>query len=417
MTSDFPVHIEKDAAASLIHYCESNNLDRFTLVADQNTYPALGQALEDALTGRGFDLKTIMLTGEEVTPDERYIVQVLVQAGREDRVYLAVGSGTITDIVRFVSHRTKTPFISMPTAPSVDGFTSIGASLVIGRMKQTVYCQPPMAVFADLDTLCAAPRPMIAAGFGDVLGKYTAAADWKLAHLLWDDRYSDPIAQRAWKALQNCVHHTEEISRASAEGIRSLMEALIETGLCMLDFNDSRPASGAEHYVSHYWEMKLLQENRAAILHGAKVGVACILVARLYEKLRQLTREQAIESLRKTPMPDREQEIQRIREIYGPIADKVVAEQAPYLDMPKDAYDRLKQKVIDRWAEIQEIAAIVPPSQELVDLLREVGGAVDAQSLGLGDEETALAMEYSHYVRNRFTVVKLNRLLGLSLQA
>jgi glycerol-1-phosphate dehydrogenase [NAD(P)+] len=413
VATNLPVYIEKDIMPTLVHYCESNHMDQFALVADENTYSASGEAVEEALTRHGFDVQTIILTGEEIIADEYYIMQVLVRADQEDRVYLAVGSGTITDIVRFVSHRTKTSFLSVPTAPSVDGFTSRGAPLVIGRFKQTVYTQSPLAVFADLNTLCAAPRPMIAAGFGDMLGKYTALADWKLGHLLWDEPYSDSIAQRAWNALQKCVGHAREIGGALPEGIHSLLEGLIESGLCMLDFGQSHPASGAEHYLSHYWELKLLRENRPAILHGAKVGIACVLVARFYEKIRQLSREQATELLKAASMPDREQEVQRIRSAYGAIAERVIAEQAPYLDISEDAYGLLKQKVIDHWGEIQEIAANVPTSEELADLLRQVHGPTDAGMIGLNEEEVALAIEYSHYLRHRFTVIKLSRILGI----
>jgi glycerol-1-phosphate dehydrogenase [NAD(P)+] len=415
VATDLPVYIEKDIMPTLIHYCESNHMDRFTLVADENTYSTLGKAVDEALTKRGFDVRPIILAGEEIIADEYYIMQVLLRVDQEDRVYLAVGSGTITDIVRFASHRTKTSFLAVPTAPSVDGFTSRGAPLVIGRFKQTVYTQSPLAVFADLNTLCAAPRPMIAAGFGDMLGKYTALADWKLGHLLWDEPYSDRIAQRAWNALQKCVHHARQIGSASPEGIHSLLEGLIESGLCMLDFGKSHPASGAEHYLSHYWELKLLQENRPAILHGAKVGIACILVAGFYEKVRQLTREQAMELLKTTSMPDREREVQRIRSVYGAIAARVIAEQAPFLDMSEDAYSLLKQKVIDHWGEIQEIAANVPTSGELVDLLRQVDGPTDARMIGLDEEEVALAIEYAHYLRDRFTVIKLSRIFGVHL--
>jgi glycerol-1-phosphate dehydrogenase [NAD(P)+] len=412
--TELPIYTEQNAIPSLIRYCESNGLDQFMLVADQNTYAALGKAVEEALTSRGFDVKTVVLTGEEIVTNEHYVVRVLVHADREDRVYLAVGSGTITDIVRFSSHRTKASFISLPTAASVDGFTSVGAPMVIGGLKQTVYAHPPIAIFADLNTLCAAPRPMIAAGFGDIVGKYTALADWKLGRLLWDEPYSDEIVQRVWDALQNCVDRVEEIGSASAEGIRSLMDGLAESGLCMVDFGNSRPASGAEHYLSHYWEMKLLQENRPAILHGAKVGVGCILVAKFYDKVKGLTREQATETLKTATMPDREGEIQRIREVFGPIADTLVAEQAPFLDMTEEAYGLLKQKIIDRWDEVQDIAATVPASQELVDLLRKVDGPVDTKTLGLNDEEVALGLKYSHYVRNRFTVIKLCHILGVS---
>jgi len=411
--TDLPILIEKDAVSSLVHYCESQGIDQLALVADQNTYPVLGKAVEEALTGRGFDVHTTVLRGEEIIADEHYIMQVLVGADTKDRVYLAVGSGTITDIVRFVSHRTKTSFISVPTAPSVDGFTSSGAPLVIDRLKQTVYTQAPRAVFADLDVLCAAPKPMIAAGFGDLLGKYTSLADWKLGHMLWDEPYSETIAQRVWKSLHACVVSAEGIGSTSAEGIRSLMDGLIESGLCMLDFGLTHPASGAEHYLSHYLEMKLLQENRPAILHGAKVGVACVLVAELYDRIRQLTREEVATLLKAASLPDREREIERIRKAYGVIADKVVEGQAPFLDMSEADYGLLKQKILDHWPQVQEIAASVPTPQELVELLRKVGGAVDTRSLGLSDEEVALGWEYTHYYRNRFSVMKLRHILGI----
>jgi len=413
LETNLPIYIGKDAIPNLIQYCENQHLGRFTLVADQNTYPVLGKAVEDAFRAHGFDVNTVILSGQEIIADEHTIMQVLVRASKEERVYLAVGSGTITDIVRFVSHRARTSFISVPTAPSVDGFTSPGAPLVIARLKQTIPAQPPAAVFADLATLSAAPHPLIAAGFGDMLGKYTSLADWKLGQLLWGEPHSEHVAQRTRQALQVCVDHAQEIGKASEEGIHGLMNGLLESGLCMLEFGNSRPAAGAEHYLSHYLEMKLLRENRPAILHGAKVGVACILVARYYEQIRLLTRQQIAERLKAAALPDRAQEIQRIKAGYGPIAEQIVAEQAPFLEMSQHSYGLLKQRIIDHWADILEIASTVPTSQELVDLTRKVGGPVNAKMIGLGEDEMALGLEYSHYLRNRFTILKLSRIVDI----
>lgn len=413
MDIHIPVYIGVEAIDSLMQYCAAHQLNQFALVADDNTYPVLGRQVEAALKDRGWDVNTIVLRGQEIIADEQYCMQVLLRADRANRTYLAVGSGTITDVTRFVSHRTKSAFISIPTAPSVDGYTSPSASMVIGRLKQTVVAQPPIAIFADLATLCAAPRALIAAGFGDMLGKYTALADWKLGHLLWDEPYSEPVAQRVQRALQGCVDHAEAIGQSGEAGIRGLMDGLLDSGRCMLEFGNSRPAAGAEHYVSHYLEMKLLWENRPAILHGAKVGLATILVAKRYEQLRQLTQQQALDRLKLSTQPDRQSEIQYIRSVYGPIADQVVAEQSPFLDMPADAYDQLKQQIIEHWTDIQDIAARVPEAQVLSSLLREVGGAREPDALGLSDAEVALALDCSHYFRNRFTIFKLNRILGI----
>jgi glycerol-1-phosphate dehydrogenase [NAD(P)+] len=408
------IYIGREAIAELVRYCQDRQLKHLALVADGNTYPVLGKSVEQALVQHGCDVKTTVLTGQEVIADEHYIVRVLLDADRTERVYIAVGSGTITDIVRIVSHRSRTSFISVPTAPSVDGFTSANASLVIGRLKQTVSAQLPAAILSDLPTLCAAPRPMIASGFGDMLGKYTSLADWKLGSLLWNEPYDEQVAQRTRRALQGCVDHAGEIGAASEQGIRYLMEGLLESGLCMAAAGSSRPAAGAEHYISHVLELKLLRENRPAILHGAKVAVACLLVAGYYEKVRKLTKQEVETRLAKSRLPDREQETKRIQAAYGPIADQVMKQQAPFLEMTEQSYDLLKFKIIEHWEGILEIASSVPAPGDLAALLRQVGGAAGGRELGLSDEEVAAALDYSHYFRNRFTVLKLGRIIGLS---
>ena len=184
--TDIPFYIGEDVVEPLLQFCKERGLTDFMLVADGNTFPVLGQKVQAALQGRGLNVKSVVFSEPEVIPDEDFIFQVLLRADQVARTYLAVGSGTLTDITRMVSHRTRCQFISLPTAPSVDGFTSPSASLAVRRIKTTVIAQPPMAVFADLGTLAAAPQAMIAAGYGDILGKAIALADWQLGHLLWD---------------------------------------------------------------------------------------------------------------------------------------------------------------------------------------------------------------------------------------
>lgn len=413
MTNHIPFVSEPDVIPSLIGYLADNDMRHLHLVADKNTYAALGQAVEEALKAADFDLITTILQGKEVVTDAHYAFQVLLDADRVERVYLAVGSGTITDITRVVSHRTRTVFVSLPSAPSVDGFTSPGAPTVVDGLKVTVYAHPPVAVFGDLNTLCAAPRPMIAAGFGDILGKYTSLADWKLDRLFWDSPYDEAIAQRTRVALEDVARRTEEIGQATPAGIHSLMEALIESGLCMVDFGLSHPASGSEHYLSHFWETMLLQQGRPAILHGAKVGVGCIMIARFYQQIRQLNRQKAAELLAKSQRPDPKRDEETIRSAYGPIADKIIAEQSQFLNMTEEDFAALKQQILDNWDKVQAISATVPSPQHLAGLLATVGGPVDTAGLGLSDAERDLALKASHFFRNRFTVVKLCRVLGL----
>jgi glycerol-1-phosphate dehydrogenase [NAD(P)+] len=411
--TDIQFYLGQDAVSHLIQYCETNHHDSFLLVADRNTYPVLGQAVESALRSHGWDLKSVVFDAPEVVPDEEFIVQVLMEADAVERTYLAVGSGTITDITRFASHRTRRPFISLPTAPSVDGFTSPSASLVIGSIKQTVMAQPPLAVIADLATLAAAPQKMIAAGFGDILGKAIALADWQISHLVWDSTMDVGIIARVRKTLGECMDAAGEIGRATPEGVQKLMFSLFDSGMCMLDFGNSRPAAGAEHYMSHFLEMKLIREKRPAVLHGAKVGLCTIYAAELYSRLRAVDRETAARRFQVTPKPDREADIERIHTVYGSIADKLVIEQEPYLNITPNAYTRLQEHILERWDQIQAVAAEVPTPQVLCRLLQQAGGATTPAALGLSDEEVDQAVIHSHLFRRRFTICKLGRMLRL----
>jgi len=408
-----PLYLEDDAVASLVQYCTAEGLSRFLLVADVNTYPVLGQKVEAALKGRGWDLRSVVYSEAEVVPDEEFIFQALLVADNVERTYLAVGSGTLTDITRIVSHRTRCRFISVPTAPSVDGFTSPSASLVVRRIKKTVMAQPPMAVFADLPTLAAAPQAMIAAGYGDILGKAIALADWRLGHLLWDEPYNAEIAARVRATLEACIAATDEIGQASPEGIRKLMFSLVDSGQCMLDFGNSRPAAGCEHYMSHFLEMKLLREGRPAVLHGAKVGMCSLPAAEQYAHLRQMDRAQAVARLAAAARPERSADLERIRQAFGTIAESLFIEQAPFLDMTVVEFDRLKQRILEHWDEVQSLAAQVPAPEKLADLLSRAGGATRPAELGLSDEEVQQALTESHFLRNRFTICKLGRILGL----
>lgn len=415
MRPDLPVFIGPDALIELVRFCRDRHLTRFALIADANTFAALGKRVQDLLRGESWDIRTVLLEGDDIGADARSVYQVLLGLDKTPRVFLAVGTGTITDVTRFVSHRSNADFISLPTAPSVDGFTSIGAPMIIDGVKITVPCQGPMGVFADLPTLCAAPRPMLAAGVGDMLAKLTSISDWELGHLLWDEPFDAAIAARSRKAANDCAAHLSGIAAAEPESVAVLMTGLIESGFCMLDFGETRPASGYEHHLSHYWEMKLLAEGRRSVLHGAKVGIGVLISARLYDRLRNLTRAEAETRLAAAILPAKADEIAHIRAAYAsPMAAQVIAIQSPFLDLPPTAFAALKQRVLDHWDDLQRIASAVPPAETIAGWLRQAGGAASGEELGLGAEEIAVGAAAGHYYRNRFTIKKLARLLAFT---
>lgn len=411
------VVVGPDAVDRLVQFCRKLPHSRLTLVSDDNTYRVLGGRVEDALRGAGLDVLSIVLHGDEVAADEKRLVEVLVQAPAVPQTFIAVGSGTLTDIARYVSFRTGNDFISVPTAASVDGFLSVGAPLIVGGLKETFEAQGPAAVFADLPTLMAAPRELTAAGFGDIIGKATSLADWELGGLLWDEPYVPEIAARTRAALDLCIEQVDAIRDAAEPGLRSLFDALIESGACMLDLGNSRPASGSEHHCSHYWEMLLLRDNRPAILHGAKVGYAAMLVAQLYAYVRTLSQDDVARLLDAAPVLGPEEQVAEIRAAYGSAADGIIRLQKRFLDLTSEDTTALGGRILEAWPAIQEIAASVPPAVEIKRLLDHVGAPTDWYTLGLDVDQVQPGLLYGHYLRDRFTVLKLFRMLGLDVRS
>jgi glycerol-1-phosphate dehydrogenase [NAD(P)+] len=211
-----PVKIEievvEDAPARLLDYCRERGRKALHLVADEHTMEALGASLERSVRAASLDLRSTVFGTEPLVAGAESVFRLLLDLDeREDRLLIAVGSGTITDIVRFVAHRSGRDFVSIPTAPSVDAYASVVAPLVVAGVKRTVAAKPPLAIFADLGVLRAAPRPMIAAGFGDMICKFTAVADWRLSALLWAEGYDESIAERSLASVRKCVDVAEGI--------------------------------------------------------------------------------------------------------------------------------------------------------------------------------------------------------------
>jgi glycerol-1-phosphate dehydrogenase [NAD(P)+] len=406
--------IGHDVIPGLLAYLRELDFHNLVLVSDQNQYAALGAKVEKALLEAGFALDNIILTGDQVEANEKYIVQTLLPSREIEQLYIAVGSGTVTDIVRFVSYRAKSYFISLPTAPSVDGFASNGSSMTILNYKQTINSRPPLAIFADLETLIHAPEALIGSGFGDMFGKFTALADWKLAHLVNGDPYDQQIADRSRKARDHVVLQSKSLSTDRENSIKAVMEALIEEGLCMLDFGNSRPASGSEHQFSHYWEMMLHRQGRPAVFHGSKVGLASIWISKYYQLILGISKDKAWKMLGSTPQFDPEVEIQKIKDGYGElIAPSIIKTQEAHLAMTPANYSSLRDRIIEKWDDIQALAREVPGPDSLTELLLGVGGATQPADIGLTDADIRHAMDYAQYVRKAFTILNICQMLGI----
>ncbi|XID91255.1 sn-glycerol-1-phosphate dehydrogenase [Paenibacillaceae bacterium WGS1546] len=360
MNFNGPVVIESGALREVAPYLKERGYRRIAIVTDERAREAAGASLEADVSAAGIGVRTTVVEPDrqgDVIADEASLIQLILDLRREEaEVVVAAGSGTLHDIARFSAYAVGIPFVSAPTAPSVDGFNSVGAPLILRGEKKTIGAIGPSAIFADLDVLARAPDAMIAAGFGDMLGKFTSLFDWKYGSLTAGEPFSREVYVRTDAALRLCVDNVEEIGARSAKGIEILMRALIESGFAMLQFGQSHPASGAEHHLSHYWEMELLRLGRKQVLHGAKVGIACAIVSDHYRGL--LEREPSL-------FPETHRQA---------LADAIRG---------------------------------IPDGDGIRKLLARVGGPTAPEELGIGSELAERSLREAHRIRpNRFTLLK-----------
>ncbi|MGM7719988.1 sn-glycerol-1-phosphate dehydrogenase [Metabacillus sp. Hm71] len=366
--------ISKNALDEAVAYLQKKSFKKAAIIADQTTYDIAGKRLSALIEEEKINYEVVIIQPNEqndVVADEAALIEAMLGISQDAEVAIAVGSGTIHDITRFASFKMGKPFISIPTAPSVDGFNSMGAPVVIKGVKTTFQMQSPIALFADIGILQSAPREMIAAGFGDMIGKYTSLADWKFSHLIAGEPYCPLSAKLTEEALENCVKHVEQISEVDEEGIKILIEALIQSGLAMLLVGHSSPASGGEHHLSHYWEMEFLKQNKLQVLHGAKVGVSAQLILDLYKNdvLKLVSNSAQLEELR--------------------------GESKEKLDM-----------VIQQQHAVLEVLHSLPEAQVLSGLLQKLGGPLRPTHLGIPSDLVRNSLNEAHLLRkNRYTML------------
>lgn len=331
---------------------------RVAILYDVNTAP-YAEEIREMLKGAGCLIANVPYPDEQLLPTEDKCAKAQMAANAAEYV-LAVGSGTLNDMAKSVATRAGLPSGVLPTAASMDGYCSAGAALMREGFKVTDTVNPPAHVLVDADVIRTAPRIMTAAGFGDIVGKYTCLADWQLSHII----NGEPIHKEAFammeQAREACMDAYEGLVRNESEAVEKLTSALLKAGLSMAMCGNSRPASGSEHHQSHFLEMDFARRGLPIPAHGVKVGLGTMISLELYHHL----------SMAKVPC-------------------------------------RACEKV---WA----LADTLPSPDDVRRLLAGVGCPVRFRDIGVTREQMRQMLAKAHTVRDRYTVLTLYAELGLT---
>jgi glycerol-1-phosphate dehydrogenase [NAD(P)+] len=188
------------------------------LLSDTNTYAACGRAAADVL-GQKVAVNLCLQSEGPVIPNEETIAYIESAFAEDIDLMIGVGSGVINDLCKHISFKRNLPYYIVATAPSMDGYASVGAALILQGMKITLNARPPKAILADTGVLKDAPFDMIQAGYGDIVGKFSCLNDWELSALINDEYFC--------KAVFDLTYNTAVQVKGLANGIAARQEQAV----------------------------------------------------------------------------------------------------------------------------------------------------------------------------------------------
>lgn len=363
-------------------------------IYDTNTYDAKG-------LHRPVANQEIILPAEGLIADDGAVASVLDQLSGNTEILIAVGSGTLHDIVRYCANKLGLPFVSCPTAASTDGYATNCSTMTFRGMQVIVPATAPALILADLDVIAKAPQQMARAGVGEALGKFTSVADWKIASLLTGKpactALESMLRQAAVAALGSC----EDLQRGDERAFAQLMYALLLSGFAVQAHGTSAPAYGAEHMLSSLMDLLPAYGDTEGVLHGEQVGICAITIADLYHRMA------AIDDIAAYTKPFKPLDAETLAKHFGQtLAYRLLDENTP------DCLQQINTDTLVRhWQEIQRIILETPSQETLTQALASIGAKTKTEELGLSGAQLPRMLQLSPVLCNRLTLTRLMRML------
>ncbi|MCL2298761.1 MAG: iron-containing alcohol dehydrogenase [Firmicutes bacterium] len=390
------VEIAPGLLARTAEILAANDFPRALLVAaDKNTLGA-SPGILDILAAGGF--QCVLKLYDDMRVADMRDVDILVGLCANVGGVLSVGSGSLNDLCRLASFRAGKAFAIFATAPSMDGFASDSAPITENNFKTSIYCHAPGVIIGDTEILARAPSILKSAGFGDMLAKYVALVDWHVARLTIGEYHCPRVAAITEEALRRVTSMAGRVTAQDPETAGAIMEALVMTGLAMTLAGCVRPASGCEHMISHFWEIKKLERGELSDFHGRKVGAATLMAAKLYHELSARVNIDFHEDAT---------DWDAVYAAYGPNFTRDVRR----LNTPTVTDETTPERLRICWPEIRRtVQTLLPAPEELLALLRAAGAPTEPEEIGITPDLAAAGLEFHPYMRHRMT---LSRLRGM----
>jgi glycerol-1-phosphate dehydrogenase [NAD(P)+] len=375
---------------------------RVLLIAQPETWEAASAPVQAALRAAGMKSQVHITTADSVNDEAAADIE-LVLRDNPLLVPAAIGSGTVNDLVKMAAQEARVPYISVATAASMNGYPSPISAVLKDGLKSTVPAAPPVLIVADTTVLAAAPYELAGSGYADLLAKPCSVADWILARDVAGEEFDPEPLEIMGGVVEPVIEAGHGVAVGDTAATETLMAGLLLSGLSMAAAGTSQPASGAEHLVSHFWDMIGHRDGWELDLHGRQVGIGCILMSALWERLLRLEADDLVPA---EGCDAGSLEVD-MRDVYGPLSEPCLREIRGKSPAP-DAVGARLRRARELWPELKRLLAdtVVPARQMRADLA--AGGApLRLEQIGRSPNQARLALRWARTLRNRYTCLDL----------
>ena len=381
--------------------------EKCLIVTDENLYNLFGDKIINILNKKYNVSVCIPNQVGKLKPNQYALGEVLMAIDNDTDFLIALGSGTINDITRYVAFNCNLDFVSIGTSPSMDGYLSVVAPMLKDNLKINKPAKYPEVCIFDLDILKTSPLDMLYAGFGDVIGKYIAKADWILSNTITNEHICPYCLEIIDEAIKLCEDNVKNIKEKNDIGIKSLLEALLLTGLAMLLNGDSRPAASNEHNMGHFWEMKKLSQNKSHPSHGAAVSVATLYCLDVYKEFFKYDFDNvSIQNLLDNKLTD-EKRVLNILSAYGDDIGKSIINDNKDEPISISEQKRRISNFLDNKDNIITKLDFLPPKEKIISMYKILNGAINANQINIEPTLLKQSLLYAKDYRSRYNIFKL----------
>lgn len=379
------------------------------VVADKNTWRVAGSKVFEALSSAGIPTEKYLFQEDEFHADWDHIEELDRVLDSTGAIAVSVGSGTINDLCKLCSHHHQQSYLTVPTAASVDGYTSFGSSITYQNAKQTFECPAPVAVVADVDVIAAAPKEMTAAGYADLAAKVPAGAEWMIADIV----DAEPIQPAAWHVLQDCLDdllaNPAGVAAGEPKAVADLFEGLILSGFAMQAARSSRPASCCDHLFSHILDMTHHRYKGKFVSHGFQVAIGTLTMCAVFDEFLKYDLSKLDVDACVAAWPSLADEQERALKIFADFpAPKLGYENITKKYADAEGVRRELTAVRDNWPALRErLAGQVWSFAKMQEAFKIAGAPYEPEHIGITRKDIQAMFPIVQLMRWRYNVLDL----------